>query len=141
LIIGFFALSIILWIIGQGGAVISYDSVAKLGLQEQRESVDPDIVEVNRGIAFADVIIQIPLFLLAVIGLWRLRFFGTVASWMVLGINVYWTTAAWAKQYFYVHASVICQPFNITLHGILAFIFLFSIWASWHLFKNRMLFN
>ena len=64
-IIGFFVLSIILWIIGQGGAVLSYDSVAKLGLQEPRERVDPVIVEVNRGIAFADVIIQIPLFIVA----------------------------------------------------------------------------
>lgn len=112
-----------------------------MGLQEPRESVDPVIVEVNRGIAFADVIIQIPLFILAVIGLWRLRFFGAVASWMVLGINVYWTTVAWAKQYFYLHASVKCQPFDIATHCILAFIFLFSVWASWHLFKNRTLFD
>ena len=141
LIIGFFILSTILWIIGQGGAVISYDSVAKLGLQELRESVDPVIVEVNRGIALGDVIIQIPLFILAVIGLWRLRFFGTVASWMVLGINVYWTTVAWAKQSFYLHASVKCQPFDIATNGTLVFIFLFSVWASWYLFKNRMLFD
>ncbi len=140
-IIGFFILSIVLWTIGQGGAVISYDPVAKLGLQELRESVDPVIVEVNRGIAFGDVVVQIPLFILAVIGLWRLRFFGTVVSWMVLGINVYWTTVAWAKQYFYLQAAVKCQPFDMALHGILAFIFLFSIWASWYLLRNRMLFD
>ena len=64
-IIGFFVLSVILWIIGQGGSLISYDAVAKLGLQEPRERVGPVIVEVNRGIAFADVIIQIPLFIVA----------------------------------------------------------------------------
>lgn len=141
IIIGFFLLSAILWIIGQGGAVIYYDSVAKMGFQEPRESVDAVIVEVNRGIALADVIIQIPLFILAVMGLWRLKFFGAVASWLVLGISFYWPTVAWFKQYFYAHASVKCQPFDIPTHLILAFIFLFSIWASCYLFKNRMLFD
>ncbi len=141
LIIGFFVLSTIIWIIGQGGAVVSYDSVARWGFQDLRENVDPVIVEVNRGIALGDVVIQLPLFLVAVMGLWRLRFFGAVASWMALGINVYWTTVAWSKQYFYLLASVRCQPIDTALHGALAFIFLFSVWASWHLFKNRTLFD
>ncbi len=141
IIIGFFLLSFIAWIIGQGGAVIFYDSVAELGFQDPRESVDPVIVEVNRGIGFADTIIQLPLFILAVIGLWRLRFFGAVASWMVLGISLYWPTVAWATQYFYAQAAVKSQPFDIAAHGILAFNFLFSVWASWYLYKNRKLFD
>jgi len=140
-IIGFFVLSTILWIIGQGGAVLSYDSVARLGFQEPRQSVDPVIVEVNRGIGLGDVIIQIPLYIFAVIGLCRLRFFGAVASWMALGINVYWTTVAWAKQHYYLQASVKCEPFDLATHFILAFVFVFSVWASWYLFKNRMLFD
>ncbi|MCP4367305.1 MAG: hypothetical protein GY797_04200 [Deltaproteobacteria bacterium] len=140
-IIGFFVLSIIIWIIGQGGAVISYDSVAKLGLQETRESVDPVIVEVNRGIALGDVVIQLPLFILGVVGLWRLRYYGAVASWMALAIHLYWTTVAWAKQFFYLNASIKCQPFSVSLNGVLAFFFLFSAWASWYLFKKRALFD
>ena len=75
-VIGFFLLSFTLWTIGQGGAVVCYDTVAGMGLQEPRETVDPVIVEVNRGIGFGDVVIQIPLFLVAAIGLWKLRFFG-----------------------------------------------------------------
>ena len=141
LIIGFFGLSIIGWTVGQGGAVIAYDTVAQLGFQESRESVDPVIVEVNRGIAFADVVIEIPLFILAIIGLWRLRLFGAVATWMVAGMNVYWTTVAWAKQHFYLQAGVKCEPLAIPTHGTLAFVFLFSAWASWYLFKNRPLFD
>ena len=140
-IIGFFVLSIIIWIIGQGGAVISYDSVAKLGFQETRESVDPVIVEVNRGIALGDVVIQLPLFILGVVGLWRLRYYGAVASWMALAIHLYWTSAAWAKQFFYLNASIKCQPFALSLHGVLAFFFLFSAWASWYLFKKRAIFD
>ncbi len=141
LIIGFFILNLIMFVFGQGGAVVSYDYVAKLGLQEARETIDPVIVVINRGIGLADVLIGVPLFVLAIIGLWRLRFYGAVFSWMVLGISFYWTTVAWVKQSFYIQASVKCEPFNAGVHGVLAFVFVFSIWASWHLFKNRKLFN
>ena len=141
LIIGFFILNLIMFVIGQGGAVVSYDYVAKLGLQEARETIDPVIVVVNRGIGLADVLIGAPLFILAITGLWRLRFFGAVFSWMVLGISFYWTAVAWAKQSFYIQASIKSQPFDNGVHGVLAFVFIFSVWASWHLFKNRKLFD
>ena len=69
LIIGFFMLNLIMFVVGPGGAVVSYDYVAKLGLQEARETIDPVIVVVNRGIGLADVLIGVPLFILAIIGL------------------------------------------------------------------------
>ena len=141
LIIGFFILNLIMFVFGQGGAVVSYDYVAKLGLQEARETIDPLIVVINRGIGLADVLIGVPLFIIAIIGLGRLRFFGAVFSWMVLGVSFYWTTVAWAKQSFYIQASVKCEPFNTGVHGVLAFVFIFSVWASWYLFKNRKLFD
>lgn len=140
LIIGFFILNLLMFVIGQGGAVVSYDYVAKIGLQETRESIDPVIVVVNRGIGLGDVLIGVPLFIMAITGLWRLRFYGAVFSWMILGISFYWTTVAWAKQSFYIQASVKSQPFDIGVHAVLAFVFIFSVWASWHLFKNRKLF-
>ena len=141
IIIGFHLLSIILWTIGQGGAVIAYDTVAKLGLQEPRELVDPVIVEVNKGIGFTDFIIQIPLFILAVIGLWRLKFFGAVASWLLFGITIYWPVVAWSNKYFFARAAVKYHPFDVITHVILALIILFAVWASWHLFRNRKLFE
>jgi len=141
IIIGFHLLSIILWMIGQGGAVISYDTVAKWGLQESRERVDPVIVEVNKGIGFTDIIVQIPLFILAVIGLWRLKFYGAVASWSVLGITIYWPVVAWANKYFFAQAGTKYHPFDMTTNGILVFIVLFAVWASWYLFRNRKLFE
>ena len=140
IIIGFHLLSIVLWTIGQGGAVISYDTVAEWGLQEPRELIDPVIVEVNRGTGLADVLIQIPLFVIAIIGLLRLRFFGAVASWLVLGTTIYWPVVAWSEKYFYGQSTVKFQPFDMTTNGILTFIVLFAGWASWYLFNNRKLF-
>lgn len=139
LIIGFFVLNIVIWVVGQGGALVAYDTVAPLGFQETRESVDPILVQVNRGIAFADVVVQIPLFITAIIGLWRLRFYGAVAAWLALGVHIYWPTVAWAKQYLYLQAGVKADPFAPSLHGILAFFLLFSVWASWYLYTNRQL--
>ena len=141
IVIGFHLLSVILWTIGQGGAVIFYDAVAKLGLQEPRELVDPVIVEVNRGIAFTDFVLQIPLFVLAIIGLWRLRFYGAVASWLVLGMTIYWPIVAWSNKYFFAQAAVKYQPFDMATNGILVFIVLFAVWASWYLFRNRVIFR
>ena len=88
-IIGFFILNIIIFVIGQGGAVVAYDTVAQWGLQDARETIDPIITVINRGIGLADVLIGVPIFILATIGLWRMRFYGVMTSFMVLGISFY----------------------------------------------------
>ena len=140
-LIGYFIFCAVGWLIGQGGAVISYDTVAEWGLQEPTEGLDPVLIEVSRGIGLGDVIIQVPLFALAAIGLWRLSSWGAVVSWLALGTHLYWTTIAWAKQYIQIQAGLECQPFDLATHGMLAFFFLSAVWASWYLYKNRMLFD
>ena len=139
LIIAFLMLNLIIFIVGQGGAVVAYDDVAKLGLQEARETIDPVIVVVNSGIGLADVIIGVPLFIFAIVGLWRLRFYGAVCAWMILGISLYWPAVAWAKQAFYIQASIKALPFSFGTHGVLAFVVIVSLWASWYLYKHRKL--
>ncbi len=137
IIIGFHMLNILLWTIGQGGAVISYDIVAKWGLQDPREVIDPVIVEVNRGIGLADMITMIPLFIIAVIGLWRLKFYGAIASWLALGITFYWPVVFWSSQYFYGQAGIKHKPTQMSVTLFLSLLLLFAIWASWYLFKNH----
>jgi hypothetical protein len=135
-IIGFHLLNIFLWTIGQGGAVIDYDTVAGWGLHDPRSLLDPVIVEVNRGIGLADMIVMIPLFIMAVTGLWRLKFYGAVASWMVLGISIYWPFVYWSSQYFYGQEGIKYQPTSMLTTLILLFIVGFSLWASWYLLQN-----
>ncbi|KPJ96422.1 MAG: hypothetical protein AMJ53_00800 [Gammaproteobacteria bacterium SG8_11] len=140
-IIGFHLLNIIMWTIGQGGTVIAYDRVAKWGLQDPRSLLDPVIVEVNRGIGLADVAVIMPLFIIAVIGLWRLKFFGAAASWMVFGFSIYWPAVYWASQWFYGQAGFkyLPTPFPTTI--LLCFIVGFSLWASWYLLHNYKVLN
>ena len=140
-IIGFHILNIIMWVVGQGGSVIAYDTVAQWGLVEARETVDPFCIVINRAIGLADVIIAPPIFLIATIGLWKMRFYGLMTSFMCFGIGLYWTTIAWVKQIFLIQAGVKCEPFDIGTHSMLGFVFLFSVWGSWYLYKIRKQFD
>ena len=70
----------------------------------------------------------------------RLKLYGAVAAWVALGIHMYWITVAWAKQSFYLQSGVKCVPIAFGLNGAMVIFFLFSIWASWYLYKNRQLF-
>jgi hypothetical protein len=140
-IIGFHLFNIILWTIGQGGAVISYDVVAQWGLQDPRAVIDPAIVEVNRGIGLADMMTMLPLFIIAVIGLWRLKFYGAVASWLALGITLYWPLVFLCSQYLYGQAGIKYKPTPISTILFLVALLLFAGWASWYLFKNYKQFN
>ena len=140
-IIVFYILNIIFWVFGQGLSVIAYDTVAQWGLVEARETVDPFGIIINRAIGLADVLIGPPIFIIATIGLWKMRFYGLMASFMGFGIGFYWTTIAWVKQSFLIQAGVKCEPFDAGTHGMLAFVFLFSLWGSWYLYKNRKLFD
>jgi hypothetical protein len=135
-VIGFHLFNILLWTIGQGGAVISYDTVAEWGLQDARALLNPAIVEVNRGTGLADMIIMIPLFIIAVFGLWRQKFWGAVFTWLALGITLYWPIVFLCSQFFYSQAGIKCNPTPMSTIVILSTILTFTIWASWYLAKN-----
>ena len=136
IIIGFHLFNIIMWTVGQGGAVVSYDTVASWGLQDLREMIDPVIVEVNRGIGLADLIVMIPLFIIAVVGLWRQKFYGVVTSWLALGITLYWPIVFWSSQFFYGQSGIKYQSTPISTSIILSILLIFSLWAIWYLYKN-----
>lgn len=136
-IIAFHLISSFLWLIGQTGAVVAYDTVAELGLQDPRSALDPAIVEVNRAIGLADTLVMLPLHALAAFGLLRWRFYGVITSWLVFGVTVYWPIVFWCSQYFYARAGVThnpTQPVAIILPGIMMVV---ALWGTWYLAKNR----
>jgi hypothetical protein len=140
IIITFHMLSAILWTIGQGGAVLFYDTIAGWGFQDPRENLAPGLVEVNKGIGLSDFVIQIPLFIIAIVGLWRMKFFVAIASWMVFGISLYWPCVYWFSQYFHQIEGIKHSPAEPIDHILLAFIFLFSVWGSWYQYRKRQSF-
>ena len=141
IIITFHILNVVMWTFGQGYAVIDYDTVAEWGLQDPRELIDPVIVEVNRGIGLTDMIIMMPLFIAGIIGLWRMKFYGAVISWMVFGITIYWPVVFWSSQFFYGQAGIKYKPTSAETIIVPAVIILIALWASWYLYKNREIFK
>ena len=84
-------LGAIFGLIGQGLSLFSWETAVVIGLQEdQRDS--PDIVErtmgaVSQGEAYADVLIQVSLVFITVIGILRRRYFGFIAG---IGLSIIW---------------------------------------------------
>jgi len=140
-IIGFHVISFLLWGFGQTVAAFAYDTVAEWGLQAPRALVDPVIVEVNRAIGLADTLVMLPLFVAAVVGLWRRRFVGAVASWLVFGMTLYWPTVFWCSQFFYGQAGIKHQPTPIEAILLPAALMLVACWGSWYLAAKRHLFR
>jgi hypothetical protein len=138
-IIGFHIFSFAIWSFGQTGAVIDYDRVAEWGLQDPRVLIDPVIVAVNSGIGLADTIIMLPFFVVATIGLLRMRFYGAVASWLAFGMTLYWPTVFWCTQGFYAAAGIThvpTSPLTVVLPGVFLLV---AAWGSWYLGRNRRL--
>jgi hypothetical protein len=140
-IIGFHVISFLLWSFGQTGAVLAYDTVAEWGFQDPRALIDPVIVEVNRAIGLADTLVMLPLFVVAVVGLLRRRFFGAVASWLVFGMTLYWPTVFWCSQFFYGQAGIRYQPTPASAVLVPAALMLVASWGSWYLASRRQLFS
>ncbi len=140
-IVAFHVLSLVLWLFGQTGAVVSYDTVAAWGLQESRDALDPVIVEVNRAIGLTDTIVMLPLFVVAAIGLVRRRFFGAVTSWLAFGMTLYWPTEFWCSRYLFGRAGIMAPPPDISAIILPAVLMLVAVWGSWYLAKNRSLFS
>lgn len=137
LIIAFHLGSALLWTFGQTWAVIDYDRAAGWGLQDPRSMVDPVVVEVNRAIGLADTLLMLPLHLAAAIGLWRMRLWGAVVSWLVFGMTMYWPLVFWCSQFLYGQGGVKHAPTEPGHMVITGAIFLIACWGSWYLFRVR----
>ena len=140
-ILGFHVFNLVIWLIGQTGAVVAYDTVAAWGLQEPRDLVDPALVEVNRGIGLADTIVMLPLFAIAIVGLLRRRFYGAVASWLVFGMTIYWPVVYWCSQGFYARAGLRHVPVSAGTVILPGTLLLIAVWGSWYLAVRREIFS
>ena len=138
-IIGFHIFSVVIWFFGQTLAVFMYDKTAEWGLQGSRAVLDPALVEVNRGIGLADTILMLPLFIVAIIGLLKRRFYGAVMSWLVFGITLYWPIIFWCTQSFYKSNGIAHQPTSLLTIILPGVIVLIAAWGSWYLARYREL--
>jgi len=79
---------------------------------------------------------MIPLFLIALTGLWRLKIYGAIASWMALGITLYWPVVFLSNQYYYGTAGIKYQHTPLSVIIFLLLLMFGALWASWYLIKD-----
>jgi hypothetical protein len=91
--IGLLALVFLLtaWL-GQAYSLFDWEGAVEIGLQNERFTGDPAeqawALE-SWGVAMADMLWPLPLTVLALIGVWRKRFWGFACALMALSIGVY----------------------------------------------------
>lgn len=140
-IVGFHIFSLVIWFFGQTLALVAYDTVATWGLQPPRAELDPAIVEVNRGVALADTLVMLPLFIVAATGLYRRRFYGAVSSWLVFGMTLYWPLVFWCCQKFFAATGIAHQPTSLAAVILPGALWLIAAWGTWYLARHRSSFR
>jgi len=76
----------------QGYSLINWEGAVKIGFQNESftgDAVERAIANVERGIAFTDILWALPIAIVAFIGISRKKLFGFVAAMMEFAICVY----------------------------------------------------
>jgi hypothetical protein len=84
---------------------------------------------------------MLPLFLVAALGLSRMKYYGAVASWLTFGMTLYWPVVFWSSQSFYARGNTLHEPTSAEVVILPAALMLIAGWGSWYLFRNRALFG
>jgi len=100
IICGFFALSVIVLVLGQTTSLFAYDFAVRLGLQESVDEVTAFGVEMNRAFGAGDTIVYIPLMLVSLVGLFMKKRWALLTTAAVMGISAYWALTAAALLVF-----------------------------------------
>jgi len=87
----FFALSIVLLLMGQTISVFNYDLTVRFGLQESPEQVSTFGVQVNRALGAADTVVYIPLLIVSLVGLWMKKRWSLLTTAAAVGVSAYWS--------------------------------------------------
>jgi hypothetical protein len=73
-------------------SLIDWEGAVKLGLQGESfngDAAERAIADVERSVAYADILWGFPITIIAFIGVWLKKFFGFIAAMMAFAISVY----------------------------------------------------
>lgn len=137
MLLGFGALLIVIYILGQTMAIINYDFAVSIGLQEPVHEITDVGVALNKGFGLGDTVFYIPLFIIGIIGMLKRSAIGLYAMFGALAITIYWPIVGLATVFFAKGAPGWYFTDYASYSVILSLIILYGIWGIWFLFKNR----
>jgi len=115
-------------------SLIDWEGAVKLGVQNESftgEIAERALADVERGVAIADIVWALPITIVALIGLIRIKFIGFIAAMMTFAVCVYFPL-------FYTFRE--SMSFDIVLVAIFLWAVpsLLGIYGLW---RNRNIFN
>jgi hypothetical protein len=121
---------------GQAYSLLDWDGAVDLGLQNDRftgDDVERTWAEESRGVARADVVWLLPVWIVAFIGVMRKRFYGFAAGLMELSIGVYFPLVFAFQRWEDYPGTVIAAIFLFAIPSLLGII---GLWANRKYFEE-----
>ena len=121
----------------QAYSLLNWEGAVGMGLQNgsfSGDALDRSLASKERGEAIADLLWPFPLTCLAVIGLFKRRFYGLVASMMVFAICIYFPLF-YIFQLWETHRGTAMGA--VILWAIPSILGILGLWSNRHLFQNH----
>ena len=124
------------WVM-QAYSLLDWDTAVDLGLQNERfggDSVESAWAHESRSVAIADMVWALPLGVVALVGLFRRRFFGFVAGMMELAVGVYFPVVFALQRWMMFRETAIVALCMWTIPSALG---IAGLWVNRRAFEDR----
>lgn len=117
-------------------AIINYEWTVSVELQEPEIEITEIGVVFNKGFGMADTFIYIPIFIIALIGIFKEKIFGIFFMFGFLSITAYWPVVC-LSAVFFANGSPNWHFTDYTFYSIiLSLITIYGIWGIFYLLKS-----
>ncbi len=137
IVIGFGMLLLVFLLLGQSLAVLDFDLVVAMGLQETIGEIGKVGIAFAKGFALADTIVYVPLLLLGIVGLLKNKKWGYPAMMISLGITVYWPVVHLYAIYIEREAINLDPQKYFTFPITLTILMIYGLFGMWYLYRNQ----
>lgn len=137
-LITFSSVLLLFLIVGQSFALIDYNYVVSIGLQESIEEVTIIGIAWLKAFAIGDTLAYIPLLLAGIIGMIKKRKWGYISMFASLAISVYWPIVNLAAIYLAKNDINLNADKYVSFSIILPIIAIYGLWGMFYLYKNHL---
>ncbi len=135
IIIGVFL--VVMFLIGQTTALLNYEYVVSIGMQESEQEITNVGIAFAKGFAFGDTMIYIPLFIIGAVGLLKKKSWGIFSMFGAFAITVYWPLVHLYAIYVGRDGLNLSDDKYLSYSIILPLIIIYGLWGMWYLYKNK----
>ena len=137
ILLGVSILLALLLLSGQTFALINYDLMVSMGLQESEEEVTKLGVAWAKAFAIGDTVFYLPLLIAGIIGLSKRTKWGFYCMFASLAVSVYWPIVNLTVIYIGRDAMILHPDKYVTFPIVLILVIIYGCWGMLYLFKHQ----